>query len=118
MPILRLTIGFLMVVLGISSFINPAIMMSFTSNIVGTIVLIIGIYKLVTAISAHKSGRKSLLIWIEAAINLIFALFMFWFPLDANSLIIIIIGCYLIYFGITFLISIKKATLYMTSTFK
>lgn len=110
MPLLRFTIGFLMIVFGIASFVDPMILISFTANIIGIIVLIVAIYKLFTAISLTRSENTSVLTYLEAIINFAFSMFMFFFPADANNLIVVVIGCYLVYFGITFIVSIKKST--------
>lgn len=112
MPVFRLISGFLLVAIGIAALMNPELIMSFMSVMIGLIALLVGMYRLYTAISFSRAGYGSVWCYIEAVINVLFALFMLFYPIYGNSLLVMIFGIYMVYFGVTFIVAVKSSMLY------
>jgi uncharacterized membrane protein HdeD (DUF308 family) len=109
----RLIMGFVLLALGMAFFINPEILMSVISIIIGLIVLFVGIVKLINSIDLARNGKISIWNFTEAVLNLLFGLFMLFHTVRGSQLILIIIGVYLVYFGIFYMIAVYRSKAYV-----
>lgn len=104
-PTLKLVVGVVFVVFGTAFLLHRSAPITIFAAITGIVVLVLGAVKMNEAIKARERKKPFLWLFIQSALHIAFGFLLVINPTSGTSLWIVLMGCYLIYLGLTLVIT-------------
>ena len=104
-PTLKLVVGVVFVVFGAAFLLHRSAPITIFAAITGIVVLVLGAVKMNEAIKARERKKPFLWLFIQSALHIAFGFLLVINPTSGTSLWIVLMGCYLIYLGLTLVIT-------------
>lgn len=100
-PTLKLIVGIVFVVFGAAFLLHRSAPITIFAVITGVVVLVLGAVKMNEAIKSREQKKSYLWLFIQSAIHIAFGFLLVINPTSGTGLWIVLMGCYLIYLGLT-----------------
>ena len=104
-PTLKLIIGIVFVVFGAAFLLHRSAPITIFAVITGIVVLVLGAVKMNEAIKAREQKKPYLWLFVQSAVHIAFGFLLVINPTSGTSLWIVLMGCYLIYLGLTLVVT-------------
>ena len=104
-PTLKLVIGIVFVAFGAAFLLYRSAPITIFAAATGIVVLVLGAIKMNEAIKARERKKPFLWLFIQSALHIAFGFLLVINPTSGASLWIVLMGCYLIYLGLTLVIT-------------
>ncbi len=107
-PKLNFVFSMILILLGISCLLNPNSVAGFISHITGLIILATSLSNMNKAYVFMKYNKSAMFEFIKAIISFIVSLILIFNPVGSTQFTLIVVGFYLVYFGVVHAINIHR----------
>ncbi len=104
-PTLKLVVGIVFVVFGAAFLLHRSVPITIFAAVSGIVVLALGAVKMNEAIKARERKKPFLWLFLQSALHIAFGFLLVINPTSGTSLWIMLMGGYLIYLGVTLVIT-------------